>query len=122
VDDSTRLRIATRIHFALLRHFGEHVEVGDLLKDEGVAREVLWVCEASDDREMVALARQFRHAKADARPTPKKAASVPQPMPWAGTSGFGVSRPLALDEEPSPPARWLRPSTWLKGRSTRSNG
>lgn len=119
MDDSTRLRIATRIHFALLRHFGEHVEVADLLKDEGVAREVLWVCEASDDREMAALARQFRHAaKTEARARTKKA-SVPQSMPWDKSSGFGVSRPLPLDEDAAAPARWLHPSTWLKGLSHR---
>jgi hypothetical protein len=120
VDDSTRLRIATRIHFALLRHYGEHVEVGALLKDEAVAREVLWVCDASDDREMVALARQFRHAaRGEARARAKKAASVPQAMPWAKTSGFGVSRPVGLDDDTAP-ARWLRPSTWLKSLSHRN--
>lgn len=116
--DSTLLRIATRIHFALLRHYGERVEVSDLLQDEALAREVLWVCDASADREMIALARQFRHAQATSRLRAAKPAAAAQPSGWAPSSGFAPSRP-AGDDEDHRPSRWLRPSTWLKGLSPR---
>ena len=56
MDPTTRLRIATRIHFALLRHYGEDVAVSTLLRDEAQAREVLWVCEASGVDDLVAHA------------------------------------------------------------------
>ena len=64
MDPTTRLRIATRIHFALLRHFGEDVGIQALLDGDANAREALWVCEASGDAELVMLARQFNHAQA----------------------------------------------------------
>jgi len=59
LDDPTRLRIATRIHFALRRHFGEDIAVGTLLNRGGEAREALWVCESSGDPELMSLARQY---------------------------------------------------------------
>lgn len=119
MDDSIRLRLATRIHFALLRHYGEHVDVGALLKHEATAREALWVCDASGDAEMAGLARQFRHATKAAAKAQAKAAAVPQTMPWSRTSGFGLSRPLELDESgaPATTTNWFKPSTWMKGRS-----
>ena len=46
MDLNSKLRIATRIHFALLRHYSEDVPVSDLIKGEADAREALWVCEA----------------------------------------------------------------------------
>jgi NAD-specific glutamate dehydrogenase len=123
VDASTRLRIATRIHFALLRHYGEHVEVGVLLKHGADAREALWVCEASGDTEMAALARQFKHAeRAEAKARPAKRASTPQDLAWArDTSGFGVTRPFEEDAPASgfAASNWLKPSTWLKRNPTR---
>jgi len=125
VDTSLRLRTATRIHFALLRHFGERVEVGTLLKNEADAREALWVCDASGDAELAGLARQLRRLNAaEAQPRKKApAAPAPQDAAWArNTSGFGVSRPVGLDTEPSGIAgsQWLKPSTWLKSRPARS--
>jgi len=128
VDTSIRLRIATRIHFALLRHYGEDVEVGTLLKNEADAREALWVCDASGDAELVALARQFRHAERAAAKAarPAKRASTPQDLAWArDTSGFGVTRPFEIDDAPASgfaASNWLKPSTWLKrgpARTTR---
>jgi hypothetical protein len=125
VDTSVRLRTATRIHFALLRHYGESVEVGTLLKNEADAREALWVCDASGDAELAELARQLRRLNAAEAQPRKKASATPAPQDatWArNTSGFGVSRPVALDTEPSGFAgsQWLRPSTWLKGKPARS--
>jgi hypothetical protein len=53
--DPHRFRLATRIHFALLRQYGEDVDVAALLKGSAEGREALWVCEASNDRELVEL-------------------------------------------------------------------
>jgi hypothetical protein len=117
LDTNIRLRLATRIHFALLRQFSENVAVNALLKGDADAREALWVCEASDDAELVSLARQFRaaaNAETNTAPVPK--ATVPQEMAWAqDTSGFGVSRPLELtDAARDTPPGWLHPSRWLR--------
>ena len=111
--DPHRFRLATRIHFALLRHYGEDVDVGSLLKGSPEAREALWVCEASNDRELVELAAQFRQpAKAPARPArAAEPADAPQDAAWArNTSGFGATTPPELN-----PARMLlKPSSWLR--------
>ena len=119
LDPTIRLRIATRIHFALLRHYGEDVSVSTLLGDEGDAREALWVCEASGHDELVTLAKQFRAAP---RPMPVVAprGAVPQEMPWSqDTSGFGLSRPPETMAPPTAkPARRSVLLRWLD-RSTR---
>ena len=60
LDANTRLRIATRIHFALRRHLGEGVDVAMMLKNEDYAREALWVCEALGDADLATLVRQYR--------------------------------------------------------------
>ena len=114
----TRLRIATRIHFALLRHLGESVDVGTMLKNEAEAREVLWVCEASRDPELMSLARQYVRA-GTLRDEPGHA---PQETAWArDTSGFGVSQPPELPESGKPSkgsanasSGWLSPVSWLR--------
>ncbi|MFT3664228.1 hypothetical protein [Piscinibacter sp.] len=113
MNTSTRLRLATRIHFALLRHYGHKVEIGDLMKAGGEVREAIWVCEASGDAELAAMARQLREA-GNAPQTPGR---VPQDTAWADdTSGFGVSRPVEfeLDGGEPPPSSWLKPSTWAR--------
>lgn len=123
MDTSIRLRLATRIHFALLRHYGEDVEVGTLLKNEAEANEALWVCDASGDAELTALARQFRAASRDAVPPRVKPKAAPQDAAWArDTSGFGLSRPLDLDDQAAGfgSSSWLRPSTWLKSKPART--
>ena len=122
MDTATRLRLATRIHFALLRHYGQNVEISELMKADGEVREAIWVCEASGDRELAAMARQLRLANEG--PTP---GAVPQDtMAWSGdTSGFGLSRPPELDIKPhaaAAPSRWLKPSTWMRRGSTPRHG
>ena len=94
--DAQRFRIATRIHFALLRQFGEDVGVSTLLHGGPEAREALWVCEASNDAQLVALAEQFkRSANAPSED------DAPQDAAWArNTSGFGHSLPPSLDGLP----------------------
>ena len=113
--DPQRFRLATRIHFALLRKYGEDVDVDALLKASPEAREALWVCEASDDRELVELAAQFKRtaAKPQARiARPFEPIEAPQDAAWArNTSGFGASMSANLSysqprRAPSwPPAR-----------------
>ncbi len=123
MDSSIRLRLATRIHFALLRHYGEDVDVGTLLKRGADADEALWVCDASGDAELVALARQFRAADRDEAKARAKAKAAPQDAAWTrDTSGFGLSRPLDIDTQASgfASSSWLRPSTWLKSRPART--
>jgi hypothetical protein len=119
VDLSTRLRLATRIHFALLRHFGEKVEIGALMKAEGDVREAIWVCEASGDPELAAMARQLRQANELASTVPAVTAqpvgTVPQETAWSSnTSGFGVSRPIELELKQQPASSWLNPTSWLR--------
>lgn len=117
MDTSTRLRLATRIHFALLRHYGQKVEIGALMKADGEMREAVWVCEASGDAELAAMARQLRQANE----APEAPGRVPQDTAWSSdTSGFGVSRPPELEAGAATPSKWLKPSTWGRGgNSTR---
>ena len=95
MDANSRLRIATRIHFLLLRHLGEGVDVATMLRNDKEAREVLWVCEGSGDQELMSLARQYRRAGPSlARPPAERPAAghAPQDTSWANdSSGFGVS-------------------------------
>ena len=126
MDPTIRLRLATRIHFALRRLYGEDVEVSTLLRGTPEAREALWVCEASGDAELVALVKQFGEANAAmaaaaAKPAvaPATVKPAPQDTVWSqDTSGFGLTRPPALAEAPlgSTPeaASWLRPTSWLR--------
>ena len=132
VDRNIRLRIATRIHFALLRHLGDTVDVGDILHREAQTREVLWVCEGSGDDELMSLAKQFRDALAAERaavaqvpqaltPAPRQVlAPPPQDAAWSqDTSGFGVSRPPEINEPPrSSPLPRFQPMRWLRGQRT----
>jgi hypothetical protein len=133
MDLNNKLRIATRIHFALLRHYSEDVPVSDLIKGEADAREALWVCEASGIDELVTLARQFEAASAEEvlatrthRLNPPRAAHAPraaaalQSRVWAQDfSDFGASTPPSFLQPPTPviPA-WLKPSTWLRRAAT----
>jgi len=129
LDANNRLRIATRIHFALMRHLGaDVVDVGRMLKSEAEAREVLWVCDASGDDELVSLARNFRRvgaaeaAEALAHAQAKAAAGhAAQETPWArDTSGFGLSQPPDVaDTAPrgktnSVSSAWMKPVSWLR--------
>jgi len=134
VDTTIRLRIATRIHFALLRHYGEQVDVAGLLRGDDEAREALWVCEGSGHAELMNLAKQFNDAtetetaaaarrarRADrhrAAAAPTAARPAPQDAVWAqDTSGFGISRqPEAGDAARGAPAAagWQVAARWLR--------
>ena len=120
---NSRLRLATRIHFALRRRYGESVEVSELLRGTAQGQEALWVCDASGDLELSVWARQLRTliappALPEAEPTaignaqarlttslPDITASEPEVAPtdmaWsADTSGFGMYSPLVDVELP----------------------
>ena len=129
LDPTVRLRVATRIHFALLRHCGEQVPVSALLQGGNEMREALWVCEASNQAELVALAAQFAQlvklAQVTAAPARATAAvperAAPQDAVWAkDTSGFGLSRPAdemttaSRSATPAASAGWLSPARWLR--------
>ena len=125
-DPTVRLRLATRIHFALLRYCGEQVSVSTLLAGDDEAREAMWVCEASGNADMVSLALQFAQAIPPAphqsRPDAGIDAAVrraaPQDAAWAqDTSGFGVSQPANASEPAARPpasAGWLNPANWRR--------
>ncbi|HWP18989.1 MAG TPA: hypothetical protein VNO84_07660 [Burkholderiaceae bacterium] len=93
MDANHRLHLATKIHFGLLRHLGEGIDVGAMLKREDYALDVVNVCLACTDPELRQLAAQFVEASAP----PGHAV---QDGPWArNTSGFGALH------EPPPRAR-----------------
>ena len=122
MDPNNRLRIATRIHFALMRHLGaDLVDVGQMLKSDSEAREVLWVCDASGDAELMSLARKFRRAGAEASEAQAKAAAggaghAAQETPWArDTSGFGLTQPPGVAEKDEPVSGgWFKRTGWLR--------
>ena len=136
MDPTSRLRLATRIHFALMRQFDEAVEVRDLLDGSANGREALWVCEASGDAELTAMAQEFKRATRRAAATPVAAppaprspanlvasGRVPQDTSWSqDTSGFGLSRPPELEARPrraEAPVSWFAPMDWLRRGSAR---
>jgi hypothetical protein len=59
VPTPAQLRLAARIHYALKALLGEGIDVAAMLSQPDQAREVLHVCEASGQAELVLLAREF---------------------------------------------------------------
>ena len=133
------LRIATRIHFGLKQWLGEGIDVETMLQQPDEAREILFVCQASGNAELVSLARQWADARGElkkaSRPrsaserstpvsTPKPTAkpvaaraAARQDLAWArDTSGFGITQPPELDlpQPEASGARWHKPSSWLR--------
>jgi hypothetical protein len=131
----TRLHLATRIHFGLLRAIGEGIDVGRMLRQRDYAEEVLNVCRGLEDLAMAELADRFddytadesaracmeqaaREARRALAQIPRRAPTVPQDMSWSSqTSGFGLTQALAaLDDTPPAPRpakRRFSPSDWL---------
>ncbi|KQV91740.1 hypothetical protein [Rhizobacter sp. Root1221] len=120
MSSPAQLRIAARIHYALKGMLGEGIDVAAMLNDPAEAREVLYVCQASGNAELVALANQFFVASEVARladssslskpkAKPAKAHAAPQDAAWGqDTSGFGISEPADLPTQPNPRTRWLK--------------
>jgi hypothetical protein len=132
MDQSTHLQIAARIHFALLRQYGEDIEIGALMKNRGDAREALWVCEACDDIELVSLARQFKacskalakaaalkeNPKATSRPVSRQPAAPQDAARTRASAGSGMPNAPGLDPAPTAPtsgARMRAPSWFKRG-------
>jgi hypothetical protein len=117
VDPTIRLRLATRIHFALLRQYSEDVAVNALLKGEHEGREALWVCEGSGQEELVTLARQFNSAVLELPVGAPTAAAPRDPVRPREVAGFAVAppvSPLNSDAEAARPRSWLNPSRWIR--------
>ena len=120
MQNNNRLRIATRIHFALLRHLGEGIDVGTMLKRDSEAREVLWVCQASGDAELVALSHQYERAAELENEALHAGGHMPQDTHWfKDTSGFGVSQPPEAAAHPAASQAaasrsWRKPASWFQ--------
>jgi len=119
MDPTSLLRIATRIHYALLRHLGTGIDVGYMLKREDYAREVLYVCEGTGDPELASLARKFERASLEATLAETGHAPLDGSGPetnWANqTSASDITQMGALDAPREPTSsRWLTPSRWIE--------
>ncbi len=132
----SRLQVATKIHFYLLRELGQGIDVEQMLRQDLYARDVLLVCAACESPELTKLADQFKRLHRDAaKPAsapgnppaaPRPAASAtghsapghtPAPLAWSrDTSGFSLSRPTAEAALAAPARRagWL--ARWRDAR------
>ena len=141
MDPTYRLRTATRLHFLLLRRYGQDIDVGVLLKSKATQHDGLWLCRSTGDADLILLARQLArankvHAEEESRlredlmvsardnpalTHPAAPGVAPRDMPWGrDTSGFGLPHHLQdLNAAPHAGAarvgRWLNPMQWLKG-------
>ena len=145
MDPTFRLRTATRLHFLLLRRYGQDIDVNILLKATARKHDGLWLCRATGDAELIQLARQLGHAnrahaeqesrlredlmmsaRAAARASFGAEGTTAQNMGWGNnTTGFGVSAPSELSTTPpdsaSQPARWFNPIRWVTSNSRAHN-
>jgi hypothetical protein len=103
-----RAVIANRIDLGLRRHLGEGVDPQRTLDDSLYARDVLLVCDTMKHTDLPQLAQQFRsavaHMEAERRARQQRRATRER-----NKSGFGASRPAALEAQASlfSPSRWL---------------
>jgi hypothetical protein len=112
VSAPVQLRIAARIHFILKRDLGEGINVAAMLSDATEAREVLFVCQASGNPELVSLARQFVNAGKLAKAEHIKT-EAPQDTAWShNSSSFGPSQAAELSV---PESSWRSATQWLRG-------
>jgi hypothetical protein len=112
-----RTVIAEHIDRQLRHHLGEGVDAHRTLHDARYARDVLLVCDAMQDTELPALARQFRaaseHIAAERRQLQAPGHHADLVQPWAvDTSDVGVSQPPELSPAPGRKP-WYLPSRWL---------
>lgn len=132
MDPTFRLRTATRLHFLLLRRFGQDIDVSLLLKSKDRMHDGLWLCEATGDGELIGLARKLAeaniaHDEAEAAAQLRDVATEfycemgepPQELPWdLDSTNFGMTVPQELPALPrfaQPRAgRWFNPVRWLK--------
>ena len=92
----TRMQVATRIHFELLRELGQGVDIERMLQQPRYARDVLLVCDAYPGSELADLAMRFRLAPATPYPV-ADGGHAAHPIEWSRAStGFGVSKPMSM--------------------------
>ena len=117
----SRLHVATRLHYALLRYLGEGIDIGAMLRKPDYAAEVLHVCRGSQDAELMRLADQFEAAprldpalSSMPRPIAKRDAA-PQDAAWSqDSSGFGITQPPAeLPHRAAKAPRWFEAERWF---------
>jgi len=144
MDSDTQLRLATRIHSALLRYLGTGIDVASMLSRKSYAREVIYVCSGCSDPELNALAKEYvgaRKAAREARSMPLvERRNVPTTVPmlpvtaevkldpeWARDSSNFSPSELAQSESPpddhggEPRKRWFDPARWLRRESGESS-
>jgi len=139
MDPTFRLRTATRLHFLLLRRYGQDIDVGVLLKSKARLHDGLWLCEATGDAELIDLARRLAdanraHDEAEVVAQLRDAATalgaagdeVLQDLRWdAPTSSFGMTLPQELPTLPhyvqARTGRWLNPVRWLRAGRMRQH-
>jgi hypothetical protein len=120
VSTPAQLRIAARIHFVLKHDLGEGIDVSAMLSDPQEAKEVLFVCQASGNPELVSLGRQFVNAgklakNASVRP------DVVQDTAWSrNTSGFGLTRPPEAPTPTPEESSWRSATQWLRRSGSRA--
>jgi hypothetical protein len=88
-----------------------------MLNDADEAREVLFVCQASGNRELVSLGRQFVQAGklVHAEKSTPAQADAPQDAAWSrNSSGFGMSQPPQTEER-----SWRSATQWLRRGASR---
>jgi hypothetical protein len=113
---TTRLQLASRIQLLLFRELGEKIAIDRLLSNDIYARDVLLVCEALRNEELVDLAHRFRRMS----PVHGKGGHEPQPVDWSeNTSGFSLQPPPEDAPSSEPPHRgsggWLAATRrWLR--------
>jgi len=145
MDSDTQLRLATRIHSALLRYLGTGIDVASMLSRKSYAREVIFVCTGCSDPELNALAREYvgaRKAAREARSMPLvERRIVPASIPmlpvtaevkldpeWARDSSNFSPSELAQGESQlednagAPRKRWFDPARWLRRESGEPSG
>lgn len=105
-NNPTHLQIATRIQLLIEQWLGESFNVDHMLRDPAEAREVLFVCQASNNPELIRLARQFT---ALGRPMPVLTSVVP-----AGAVPTAARRASPDRQAARERAGWLSRPKWLR--------
>lgn len=95
MEQPSLLQIATRIHFALLREIGCGININMMLKQQGYALEVIYLCRACTDPELRALGECFE-SLAEVEPVAETAKPCPR---------------VELHR------RVMRPASWLEARA-----
>lgn len=126
MDSTTRLHLATKIHFALIRLLGTGIDVGLMLQRELYALDVINVCRASDDDELAHLAEQFvRLSQLEAayryNLSPALAEVSPDPAPTSGNlPRGGATRPVPVRPVPLTPFKVRTPAAQATSAGTDS--